>query len=204
MTDLWWGPQIPGRPTSNIYLDQSKGSRTCYIKNPLLHTVWIEFAGTEIPKWNPCPISYLFFDQYKVSRDLCFNLWTSETLHHGSPLISPVTKYGNKKSGHCKCRQFNDHPSNWKSRNRSHDWQWGRILKIWIVPDHLFTGNPPHAISESVSHLLIRSGVWTRQVTCLCLSFVLFMKLVLFYHSHFQVASIQWIMNKKFPRGTVM
>lgn len=59
-------------------------------KNPLMHTVWIKFAGTKIPKWRLWPISYVIFNQHKVASDLCFNFWIEETLPW-SPSYSPLS-----------------------------------------------------------------------------------------------------------------
>ena len=79
-----------------MYLDQSKGSRTCYIKSPLTNTVQTEVASARIPRWSLWSISYLFFNQGKVSSDLCFSLRTEEPLGQGSPLH--LTKNGNAES----------------------------------------------------------------------------------------------------------
>ena len=79
-----------------MYLDQSTGSRTCYIKSPLMSTVQTEVAGAQIPRWSLWSISYLFFNQGKVSSDLCFSFWTEEPRGHGSPLR--LTKNGNAES----------------------------------------------------------------------------------------------------------
>ena len=79
-----------------MYLDQSKGSRTRYIKSPLTYTVQTDVAGAQIPRWSLWSISYLFFNQGKLSSDLYFSFWTEEPLGHGSPLR--LTKNGNAES----------------------------------------------------------------------------------------------------------
>lgn len=98
------GPQVPKDPTSNIYLDWSEGSRTCYIKSPLMYTIQIEFAGTKIPKWSMWLTSNLFVNQCKVSSDLWFRFWTKRLFTLLPLLLSPLSK----KLGCCKFCQVND------------------------------------------------------------------------------------------------
>lgn len=157
-----------------------KGQRTRYIKSPLTYTVQTEVAGAQIPRWSLWSISYLFFNQGKLSSDLCFSFWTEEPLGHSSPLR--LTKNGNAElidalnSVHFMIRF-----SQKRRRNRSHDVQWGRMFKIWIVQGglsglRLYVWIPSHWI-----------WVWGGVTSPACISVYVFMKPALFYHSNFEV-----------------
>lgn len=86
------GPRIPRRPTSNMYLDQSKGVKdSLYIKSLNMHCSDRSRRRTDSKMESV--VHFIFFNQGKLSSDLCFSFWTEEPLGCMVPLfVSPKVK----------------------------------------------------------------------------------------------------------------